>query len=170
LSGFFRFIRALEGNMAIKTSAGVTLSIGPAHNVTYGEDAASIAAAILALKALTYKEVGEVEDAGELGDEASTADFTALANRRKRKVKGTFDAGTQQVTLGEDPNDDGQDALKVAQKSDSNYAVKMDYGDGTADYYLVQVLSFRKQIGSADSIRKASVSLAINSAIYEDKP
>jgi hypothetical protein len=170
LSGFFRFIRALEGNMAIKTSAGITLKIGPAHNVTYGEDTAGRTAAVTALKALIYKEIGEVEDAGELGDEASTADFTALANRRKRKVKGTFDAGTQQVTLGEDPTDEGQEAIKVALASDSNFAVMMDYGDGTADYYLVQVLSFRKQIGSADSIRKASVSLAINSAIYEDKP
>ncbi|MFS2159180.1 phage tail tube protein [Pseudomonas sp. Pseusp122] len=156
--------------MAIKTSAGITLKIGPAHNVTYGEDADGRTAAVTALKALTYKEIGEVEDAGELGDEASTADFTALANRRKRKVKGTFDAGTQQVTLGEDPADEGQEAIKVALASDSNFAVMMDYGDGTADYYLVQVLSFRKQIGSADSIRKASVSLAINSAIYEDKP
>ena len=43
----------------------------------------------------------------------------------------------------------------------------MDYGDGSADFYLVQVLSFRKQIGTAESIRKASVNLAINSAIYE---
>lgn len=154
--------------MTIKTSAGVTLLIGPAHNVSYGEDAAGIAAAILALKALAYVEVGEVEDAGELGDEVSTSDFTALANRRKRKVKGTFDAGSQSITLGEDPKDLGQAAVKAALRSDSNYAVQMDYGDGSSDFYLVQVLSFRKQIGTAESIRKASVSLAINSAIYEE--
>lgn len=154
--------------MTIKTSAGVTLKLGPAHNVSYGEDTAGIAAAILALKALTYVEVGEVEDAGELGDEASTADFTALANRRKRKVKGTFDAGSQSITLGEDPSDAGQAAVKAALRSDSNFAVQMDYGDGSSDYYLVQVLSFRKQIGTAESIRKASVNLAINSAIYEE--
>lgn len=153
--------------MTIKTSAGVSLLIGPAHDITYGEDAAGIAAALLALKALTYVEVGEVEDAGELGDEASTAEFTALANRRKRKVKGTFDAGSQSVTLAEDPKDAGQAAVKAAVRSDSNFAVQMDYGDGSADFYLVQVLSFRKQIGTAESIRKASVNLAINSAIYE---
>jgi hypothetical protein len=168
LSGFFRFIRALEGNMTVKTSAGISVLLGPAHDVNYAEDAAGRTAAVTALKALIYKELGEVEDAGEIGDEAATTDFTALANRRKRKVKGTFDAGTQQITLGDDPDDEGQAALKLALRSDSNFAVKMDYGDGTADYYLVQVLSFRKQIGSADSIRKASVSLAINSAIYEE--
>lgn len=156
--------------MTIKTSAGITLLIGPAHNVSYGEDAAGITAAIAALKALDYIEIGEVEDAGEIGDEAGTADFTALGNRRKRKVKGTFDAGSQTVILGEDPKDTGQAALKAALRSDSNFAVQMDYGDGSSDYYLVQVLSFRKQIGSAESIRKASVSLAINSAVYEDAP
>lgn len=155
--------------MTIKTSAGISLLLGPAHSTMYKEDAAGRAAAVTALSALTYVEIGEVEDAGELGDEATTADFVALANRRKRKVKGTFDAGTQQVTLGADPDDAGQAALQAALASDSDFAVKMDYGDGTADYYLVQVLSYRKQIGSADSIRKASVSLAINSAIYEEK-
>ena len=66
--------------MTIKTSAGVTLLIGPAHDISYGEDAAGIAAAILALKALTYVEVGEVEDAGELGDEASTAESIRKAS------------------------------------------------------------------------------------------
>lgn len=154
--------------MTVKTSAGVTLLIGPAHNISYGEDAAGIAAAIAALKALTYVEIGEVEDAGELGDEASTSDFTALANRRKRKIKGTFDAGSQSITLGEDPKDAGQAAVKAALRSDSNFAVQMDYGDGNSDFYLVQVLSFRKQIGTAESIRKAAVSFAINSAVYED--
>ena len=108
--------------MTIKTSAGITLLIGPAHNVSYGEDAAGITAAIAALKALDYIEIGEVEDAGEIGDEAGTADFTALGNRRKRKVKGTFDAGSQTVILGEDPKDTGQAALKAALRSDSNYA------------------------------------------------
>lgn len=155
--------------MTIKTSAGVTYLIGPAHNISYGEDAAGRAAGLAALKALTYVEVGEVEDAGEIGDEASTSDFTALANRRKRKVKGTFDAGTQQLTLGHDPKDAGQKAVQAAQRSDDNFAFQIDYGDGTADFYTGQVLSFRKQIGTAEAIRKATVSVAINSAIYEQE-
>jgi hypothetical protein len=155
--------------MTIKTSAGVRVLIGPAHNVTYGETDVARAAALTALKGLTYVEVGEVEDAGEIGDEASTSDFTALANRRKRKVKGTFDAGTQQLTLGQDPKDAGQKALRAAQRSDDNYPIQIDYGDGTADFYLGQVLSFRKQIGTAESIRKATVSVAINSAVYEQE-
>ncbi|WP_062391104.1 phage tail tube protein [Pseudomonas abietaniphila] len=155
--------------MTIKTSAGVRLLIGPAHNITYAETTAGRAAAVTALKALAYVEIGEVEDAGELGDEASTADFVALANRRKRKVKGTFDAGTQQITLGQDPKDAGQKAVKAALSSDDNYAIQMDYGDGSADFYTGQVLSFRKQIGTAESIRKATVSVAINSAIYEQE-
>ncbi|WP_296257716.1 MULTISPECIES: phage tail tube protein [unclassified Pseudomonas] len=155
--------------MSITTSAGIRFLIGPAHNTTYGEDDAGRAAALTALKALTYVEVGEVEDAGEIGDEASTSDFTALANRRKRKVKGTFDAGTQQITLGSDPTDAGQKAVKAAQRSDDNYAVQIDYGDGEADFYTGQVLTFRKQIGTAEAIRKTTVSIAINSAIYEQE-
>lgn len=149
----------------ITTSAGIKYSIGPAQAVT---EFADDTAAITALSALIYAAVGEIEDAGEIGDEAATQNFTALANRRVRKVKTTFDAGTQSLTLGLDRADAGQIAMKAALKSDSNFAFKIEYPDGEADYYIGQVTAFRTQIGSADSITKASASVAINSAVFTD--
>lgn len=151
--------------MSISTSAGIIFSIGTALAVAqYADDAA----AITALSALTYAPVGEIEDAGEIGDEAATQTFTALNNRRVRKVKTTFDAGTQSLTLGLDRTDAGQLAMKAALKSDDNFAFKIEYPDGETDYYVGQVTAFRDQIGSADSIRKATASVAINSAVFTD--
>jgi len=151
--------------MTISTSAGITFSIGPAQAVTaFADDTA----AITALSALVYTEVGEIEDAGEIGDEAATQNFTALGNRRVRKVKTTFDAGTQSLTLGLDRADAGQIAMKAALKSDDNYAFKITYPDGEVDYYIGQVTIFRDQIGAADAIRKATAAIAINSAVFTD--
>ena len=151
--------------MTISTSAGITFSIGPAQTVTeFAGDAAAIAA--LSAVGITYVPVGEIEDAGEIGDEAATQNFTALGNRRVRKVKTTFDAGTQSLTLGLDRADAGQIAMKAALKSDDNYAFKIAYPDGEVDYYIGQVTIFRDQIGAADAIRKATAAIAINSAVF----
>ena len=151
--------------MTISTSAGIKFNIGPAQAVTEFADDTS---AITALSALIYTSVGEIEDAGEIGDEAGTQTFTALGNRRVRKVKTTFDAGTQTLMLGLDRADAGQIAMKAALKSDENFAFKIEYPDGETDYYVGQVTSFRDQIGSAESIRKASTAVAINSAVFTD--
>jgi hypothetical protein len=149
--------------MTIQTSAGIKFSVGPVQTVT---EYATNAAAVLVLAALIFVEVGEVEDAGEIGDEAATQSFTALNNRRVRKVKSTYDAGTQTLSLGLDRADAGQIAMKAALKSDSNYAFKIEYIDGECDYYVGQVTTFRDSIGGADAIRKASTAIAINSAIF----
>lgn len=148
--------------MPVQTAAGMKVSIGP---TTAAANAAAYAL-------LAYVEIGEIEDPGEFGDEASTAEFTAVSDRRVRKLKTTFDAGTMQMTLGRDPSDTGQAAAIAALASDSNFAIKVELGDsgvtnGTTFYFHAQVLSYRTQTGGADSIIKATCSLAINTAIIE---
>ncbi|MFC0709224.1 phage tail tube protein [Azorhizophilus paspali] len=152
----------------VNTSAGIRFYIGPAYSSPIQETSAGLTAALAALEALTYVEVGEVEDAGEIGDTVGTTTFTALSNRRARKYKTIFDAGEQQLVIGLDGADAGQAALKAAQKVKSDYAFKVDYGDGSVDYYVGQVTSVRKALGTAESIRKLNVGIAINSAIVED--
>lgn len=149
--------------MAIQTSAGAKLYIGP---TTAAADAAAYAA-------LTYVEVGEIEDLGEYGDTVSLANFTALNNRRVRKLKTTYDAGEMQLTMGKDPADAGQTALKAAAASDSDYAFKIVLDDApaagtpTTVYFHAAVTGFKTQVGAADNIVKATTTLAINTKIIE---
>ena len=70
--------------MAVNTAAGSTFAIGPqgtyASTVDWTDTESNI---IDAFEALVWTEVGEVEDLGEFGDEASEITFTALANDRR---------------------------------------------------------------------------------------
>lgn len=144
--------------MTVQTVAGLTMFIGPV----------TAAADIAAYEALApWVEVGEIEDPGEWGDEYGSAEFQNTKERRKRKLKTTADAGSPQITLGRDPSDLGQAALKLALASDDNYAFYYQFQDGEKHFFHAQVMSFKNQTGSAEDIVKATCSLAINTEIFE---
>src|SRR5690625_2234229 len=144
--------------MAVQTAAGAKLYIGPAN-----EDASDLTD----YEALTYTAVGEVEDLGEFGDTAATTTFTALNDRRVRKLKTTFDAGTMQLTIGRDPDDDGQIAMKAALKADANYAFQVELSDGSSFYFRGMVSAFTTQVGNAENVVRASATIEVNSEVLE---
>jgi hypothetical protein len=148
--------------MPVNTAAGARFSIGtktPFDTVAgYAGD--------------TWTEVAEIENLGEFGDQVSASTFTALANRRVRKFKGTYDAGDMALTLGFDSGDEGQDLLNAALKdeSSSDYNFKVELEDGDIFYFAGKVMSRRIAAGAAADIVKANVSIAINSEVLEVEP
>lgn len=161
--------------MAVNTAAGSTFSIGPqaayATTVDWSDSEADI---IDAFEAITWVEVGEVEDLGEFGDEASEVTFTALKNRRVRKFKGTFDAGTVTVQAGSDPSDAGQQAMIEAFASDLDYPFRIvlndkltNGGTGTTLYFGGKVMSKRRNVGSVENIVRQSFPVGVNTPIIE---
>lgn len=150
--------------MAVQTAAGAKLYIGPA------DDSASSSGDYIGL---SYDEVAEIEDIGEFGDSVNEVTFTALSDRRVRKFKGSFDAGTLELTLGRDPSDDGQGAMIDALASDDDYAFKVELndaegsGDPTTFFFRGKVMSYTAQIGNTENVVRASASIAINSEIIE---
>lgn len=147
--------------MAINTAAGSRIFIGP---VTTADD-------VTAYAALAWTEIGEVEDLGEFGDQSNSVTFTALANARVRKMKGTKDAGDLTLTVGFDAGDAGQLALIAAEADSSpdDYGIKVQLNDSAATptvaYFRGKVMSYRLQPGNADNVVRASVSVGINSAV-----
>lgn len=147
--------------MAINTAAGSRIFIGP---VTTADD-------VTAYAALPWDEIGEVEDLGEFGDQSNSVTFTALANARVRKMKGTKDAGDLTLTVGFDAGDAGQLALIAAEADSSpdDYGIKVQLNDSattpTVAYFRGKVMSYRLQPGNADNVVRASVSIGINSAV-----
>jgi hypothetical protein len=163
--------------MAISTAAGIKLYIGSTNVPDFSQDDSGIisdydtefnsSAAIL---------IGEVEDPGEFGDEVNAVTFTALADRRVRKFKGSYDAGTQTLTIAFDGEDAGQAALNDAVKDESqaDYNFKLELSDrptstgtDTIFYYSGKVMSRRIQPGNADNVVRASITIGINSPIFE---
>lgn len=154
--------------MSVQSASGCKFYIGPSNSVATTE---------AAYDALSYTEVGEIENIGEFGDAIKQIDFTALADARVRKFKGSKDAGTITIDFGLDPDDTGQAALETARDETSaaleEYAFKVELNDSpgtnpTTYYFRGLVLEAGKvNIGTVDNIIRSRAMVAINSAIVE---
>lgn len=150
--------------MTVNTAAGTRVFIGTVGAATTQ----------LEFEADSYIEVGEVEDLGEFGDTAEEVTFTALANRRVRKFKGSFNAGTMTIVAGSDPNDAGQAALLAAFAEDFDYNFKVQLNDeiteggtGTVLYFRGKVMDKRRNVGQVNNIVRQNFAVGINSEILE---
>lgn len=151
--------------MAITTASGTKFYIGPTRSVL-GNKAA--------MDALTWVEVGEVESLGEFGDEASIVTFASIGDGRVRKLKGARDAGTIELTVGRDPRNAGQQAMKAGQKTKFQYAFKIeaedapDENDTNSSYYFIGLInSDRENYGTNDNVVRITFSVGINSEILD---
>jgi hypothetical protein len=162
--------------MAIHKTAGSKIYIGPQINPDT-INAMSDYDAVNTFEAISedqWVEIEEVEDMGEHGDSSEAITFTAVGNRRVRKLKGPRDAGTKNIVVGRDPLDDGQVALIAADGSDLNYAFKVTHADARAEnftdsveYFAGLVMSRRVQQGQVNTVTRRTFPIAINTGIYE---
>jgi len=152
--------------MSINTGAGTRFYIGPRLSA---ELPAAKAAALTLLAGLTYVEVGEMESIGDYGDTINDVSFSGLASGRAKHLKGLADAGSAELSIGFDAGDAGQLALVEAflDRSRFDYPVKVVYVDGETDYFAVKVMSNKKTGISVEGVLKRTVTLGINSEIYE---
>ena len=153
--------------MAITTAAGSKIYIGQVR----APDTDTLAE----YAALTgWVEIGEVETLGEFGDESSAVNFLAVNDARTRKLKGARDAGTLALTVGRDPLDPGQIALRAAEKTKFEYAFKVVAADApdedhtdTVYFFGALVMSGRNNYGGADNVVRNTFNLGINTEIFE---
>lgn len=152
--------------MAVKTAAGTKVFIGPKG--TYAD--------LAAYEAITWVEIGEVETLGDFGDSVGVATFTALANRRVRKFKTTYDAGTMSLTVGDDASDVGQQDVELALYDDGDFPFKVVYndqitavtGNGTTLYFQGKVINGARNVGDVENIIRRSYDVGINTEILTD--
>jgi hypothetical protein len=144
--------------MAVMTSAGSTLALSAVLPATY--DAAGF-------NALTWTNIGEVTNLGDLGKEYTLVTYTPLASRRVQKLKGSYNQGSMQLELARDTADAGQTALRTARDSDNAYAFRLTLQNGTKLYFTGVVMGYKTSVGSTDQITSASATLEIVSDITE---
>src|ERR1041384_6229323 len=160
--------------MAITTATGAKYYIGGTTAIPY---ASGDAAAITAFKALTWVEIGEVEDGGELADASNDVTFQSLSDSRVRHLKGARDAGTLALVVGDDPLDAGQIALRTAEQTKFQNNFKVVYEDApnedysnSVDYFRGLVMSFRKNVGEGDNVMRRTANIGINTVILTEDP
>lgn len=154
--------------MTVFTTAGAKIHISTVARASTVVDLATYAA-------LTYTEVKEVQNLGELGDEAATVTFLSVGDSRTRKLKGSRDAGTMTVVCGRDPLDPGQLAMRAAEGTKFEYAFKVtladaaDANDTSSTYYFGALVGSRREgLGGADDVTTITFALLINTEIIED--
>lgn len=129
--------------------------------------------------AQTWTEVGLVESFGEFGRVFENVPFVSVAEGRTRKLKGSYNDGSTQFVLGQDLGDAGQLVLaNAADDSDQdNFGFRIELNDaptsagGPTTYFFRGLpISFRTQMGSANSVVKTTATVEVNSDIVRAPP
>lgn len=145
--------------MTIQTSAGSTFAIATGAPATF--DATGF-------NTLTWKVVGEVTDIGEFGKEYTTVTHMPVGSRQVRKLKGSYNNGSVQLTMARDADaGSNQEALKLARDSDASYSFRVALQDNTKMYFTGKVMSYKTQIGGVDNVTGATTQIEIDSDIVE---
>lgn len=139
--------------MAVQTVAGTTVHISAGIPATF--DAAGYAAVT------GWAKIGEITDAGSHGKTYAEVTHMPIDTRMTQKFKGSINIGTKTLQLGVDEDDAGQILAKTALDSDSDYSFKVTYQDGAIDYFRAKVMSFEKSATGVDTIRSATMNLAL---------
>ena len=141
--------------MVARTSAGTTIGIdqAPATNDQSG------------FEALTFVTIGEVTDLGEYGKEYALVTHTPLGDRQVKKFKGSYNNGSIAMQIAYNEVDLGQIDALAASATDLSYGFKVTLQNGAVDYFSAKVMSFKKSIGSVDSIESGTIQLEIDDDI-----
>lgn len=138
--------------MSIGTVAGTTIGISAGTPATFN---------VAGYEALTFINIGNIDDGGEHGREYAEVTFNPIDTRGTRKYKGSFNEGTKTLSLAYNSDDGGMAILKTALDSDADFSFEVAYPDGDIDYFQAKVMSLKKATGGVDTMRMATVNLSI---------
>ena len=143
--------------MTVRTSAGTTLRVSASAPATF--DASGYNALFGASPAPAL--VGEITDLGEFGREYALVTHMPVGSRGTQKFKGSFNAGTMNLSLGLDTDDAGQIVMKTASLSDSDYYFQVTTQNGDKYFFAGKVMSWKVGVGGVDSITTATAALEL---------
>lgn len=161
--------------MTVETTAESRIFVSPTAMARLIAPESDIAASLAEFSLIDdWIEIDEVEDLGEIGDEASDVTFAAIKNGRNRHMKGIKDAGTLALVCGHDPLDVGQLQLVACEGTKYNYPFKIEVADApdeaysnTTAYFLGKVMSKRLNLGTVDNVTRRTFNIGINTALFE---
>lgn len=117
---------------------------------------------------LTYVNVAEITDLGEIGGEFQATTYDPIGNRITQTLKGQYSPNSQALSLGQDLTDAGQVILKTAvtvgsATVDTQHSVRHTLKDGTIVYYYGLPMSYSMGFGDANQVTMATTAIAANS-------
>ena len=146
----------------ITSSVGTAVSVSTTAPATY--DSAGFAA-------LTWSLCGELAELPAFGAEAALATHTPLKTGIVAKRRGSLNYGSVALTMAVSDEDTGQtvlqDAAEAAAGTDAQVSVKVVLVNGEVQYFTAQVMSYKVNVGNADAITMAEVTLEIDNSVVK---
>ena len=146
----------------VVSSVGTIVSVSANAPATYNETG---------FAALTWSACGELAELPAFGAEAALATHTPLATGIVAKRRGSLNYGSVALTMAVSDADTGQtvlqDAAEAAAGTDAQVSVKVVLVNGETQYFTAQVMSYKVNVGNADAITMAEVTLEIDNSIVK---
>jgi hypothetical protein len=146
----------------VVSSVGTIVSVSATAPSTY--DATGFAA-------LTWADCGELADLPSFGAEAALATHTPLKSGVVAKRRGSLNFGSLTLTMALSAEDTGQaiiqDKGEAAAGVDASVSVKVALVSGEIQYFTGQVMSYKTNVGNADAITMAEVTLEIDNSVIK---
>ena len=145
--------------MAKQTSTGVVLSVVDALPATFDSTGYG---------ALAWVEVGQLIDLPEYGPSVTVVESNPLKTGITEKFAGFTNYGSVALGLEWDLADAGQTILSDAINPGGAFvphSFKIEYNDGTVEYFHGGVFSYTRSAGSANSMVGSTVQVEINSEV-----
>lgn len=145
--------------MAKMTSTGVKL--GVVSGLPASVDSTGFAA-------LSFVDVGELVDLPAYGPTVSVIESNPLATGITEKYPGFTNFGSLALGLELDIEDAGQTLLEAGMQIGGvikPHSFKVEYADGTIEYFHGGIFSYTRAAGSANSMVGSTVNVEINSEV-----
>jgi hypothetical protein len=146
----------------IVSSVGTIVSVSAAAPATYNATG---------FAALTWSACGELAELPSFGAEAALATHTPLATGIVAKRRGSLNYGSVALTMAVSEDDAGQtilqDTAEAAAGADATVSVKVALVNGEIQYFTAQVMSYKTNVGNADAITMAEVTLEIDNSVVK---
>lgn len=146
----------------VVSSVGTGVSVSSNAPATYSE---------AGFEALTWSLCGELAELPAFGAEAALATHTPLKTGIVAKRRGSLNYGSVALTMAVSDTDTGQtvlqDAAEAAAGTDAQVSVKVVLVNGETQYFTAQVMSYKVNVGNADAITMAEVTLEIDNSVVK---
>jgi len=141
------------------TSAGTKLAISAGTPASQDETGYA---------ALTYTEVGQVEQLGPFGPTTEQTTFQPLRGPQQQHKGGTS-YGSLNPAMAYDDSDAGQSLLRTASDDETNklYAFEVTYPNGAIRYFQARVFGFPENVGAANAMLMANPTIGISTKVVK---
>lgn len=123
---------------------------------------------------VTWVPIGRLKTIGRFGDTSNPIESSYIDRARVQRRKGVRNGGELELSMDIDLADAGQLALVAAERSGSNFAIKIEMPDkptsgsspkSSSRMFIGLVMGVPENLNEADSMAEMTATIAINSNI-----